>query len=472
MANPRRLTQHWVLGTQDSGLRTQHWFPRLALAAAIGTYLLIVMGAVVRVTGSGLGCPDWPLCHGRLIPPLETTAIIEYTHRLLGAVVSPLILAVCAAAWLGRRTNGAVLLPATLVPLLLVVQIGLGAVVVRLELPAMVVLVHFGFALLILGLLTWIVAWSTSNPPEIDQHPQPGSPPAVSALRSPTTFGTSSKSDRRTGGATAGVAGAPPAAGELILATTTSTQDTGLLDLLVPMFEQQSGYRVKTVSVGTGAALALGARGEADVVLVHAPDAERAWMAEGNGTERLLVMHNDFVVVGPDDDPAAIRGLRRAVDALRKVADAQAPFISRGDNSGTHQLELKLWKEAQLEPKGRPWYVESGSGMSLTLSIADQRQAYSISDRGTWLSRKNQLALPILVEGDPELLNVYHVMPVNPQKFPNLSINAAGGKAFADFLVSPATQQVIADFGKDRIGQPLFFPDAGKREEELTAAGA
>jgi tungstate transport system substrate-binding protein len=255
---------------------------------------------------------------------------------------------------------------------------------------------------------------------------------------------------------------------ELILATTTSTQDSGLLDVLVPMFEQASGYRVKTISVGTGAALALGGRGEADVVLVHAPESETQWMAQGNGTERLLVMHNDFVIVGPDRDPARVRGVPVAIDALRKIADTKAPFISRGDNSGTQQLELQLWNAAQIEPKGQSWYVESGTGMGQTLTIADQRQGYTISDRATWLTRQPQLALPILVEGDPALFNVYHVMPVNPQKFPNLKLNPVGGKAFADFMVAPATQQVIGDFGKDRFGQPLFIPDAGKKDEELT----
>jgi tungstate transport system substrate-binding protein len=280
--------------------------------------------------------------------------------------------------------------------------------------------------------------------------PSPSSSPLAAAAPAPTTVPRSG-SDR-----------------ELILATTTSTQDSGLLDVLIPMFEQASGYQVKTISVGTGAALALGGRGEADVVLVHAPESEKQWMAQGNGTERLLVMHNDFVIVGPDSDPAGVRGLPVAIDALRKIADAKAPFVSRGDNSGTQQLELQLWKVAQIEPKGQPWYVESGTGMGQTLTIADQRQGYTISDRATWLARQAQLALPILVEGDPALFNVYHVMPVNPQKFPNLKLNSVGGQAFADFMVAPATQQVIGDFGKDRFGQRLFIPDAGKKDEELT----
>ena len=254
---------------------------------------------------------------------------------------------------------------------------------------------------------------------------------------------------------------------ELILATTTSTQDSGLLDVLIPLFQQQSGYQVKTISIGTGAALALGARGEADVVLVHAPPSEVQWMAQRNGTERLLVMHNDFLLVGPEEDPAHIKGDASALDAMRKIADAKAPFVSRGDNSGTQQLELSLWQKDNIDPKGQPWYVESGTGMGQTLTIADQRQAYTISDRATWLAFTGKIQLPILVEKDPVLLNVYHVMPVNPDKFPGVPINVAGGKAFADFMVAPDTQKVIGQFGQDKYGQQLFVPDAGKSEADV-----
>jgi tungstate transport system substrate-binding protein len=254
---------------------------------------------------------------------------------------------------------------------------------------------------------------------------------------------------------------------DLILATTTSTQDSGLLDVLVPLFQQQSNYQVKTVSVGTGAALALGARGEADVVLVHAPASEVQWMEQGNGSERLLVMHNDFLIVGPDADPAHIKSVASAADALRRIADARAPFVSRGDNSGTQQLELSLWQRAGITPRGQPWYIESGTGMGPTLTIADQKQAYTISDRATLLAFTGKIQLPILVERDPVLLNVYHVMPVNPDKFPNVKINATGGKAFADFMVAPETQKVIGDFGKDKYSQQLFVPDAGKSEAEV-----
>jgi tungstate transport system substrate-binding protein len=254
---------------------------------------------------------------------------------------------------------------------------------------------------------------------------------------------------------------------EVILATTTSTQDSGLLDVLVPRFERQTGYRVKVISVGTGAALALGARGEADVVLVHAPEAERRWLAEGNGTERLLVMHNDFLIVGPPGDPAGIAGGRSALDALRRIAERRATWVSRDDGSGTDQLEKRLWREAGLSPEGQPWRLVSGQGMGATLLLADQKQAYTLSDRATYLARRGALQLRALVEGDPRLLNLYHVLPVNPAKFPAGRVNAEGGRAFAHFLVGPEAQRVIGEFGRDRYGEPLFFPDAGKTEEEL-----
>ncbi len=253
----------------------------------------------------------------------------------------------------------------------------------------------------------------------------------------------------------------------IVLATTTSTQDSGLLDVLVPMFEKQGGWQVKTVAVGTGAALALGARGEADVVLVHAPDAEKKWFADGNGTERPLVMHNDFIIVGPPSDPAGIRGDKSALDALKRIATRQATWVSRDDNSGTDQLEKQLWQRAGLEPKGSSWFLTSGQGMGATLTLADQKDAYTIGDRATYLARKSSIRSIVAVEGDAALLNIYHVMPVDPAKFPSVKINAAGGKAFADFLVAPATQRVIGEFGKDKFGQPLFFPDAGKDESQL-----
>lgn len=252
----------------------------------------------------------------------------------------------------------------------------------------------------------------------------------------------------------------------VILATTTSTQDSGLLDVLVPLFEKRTGYAVKTVSVGTGQALALGGRGEADVVLVHAPEAEKKYVTEGTLINRQLVMHNDFIIVGPESDPARIRSLRKASDAFRKIAETRAAFVSRGDNSGTHQLERRLWKEGRLDPSG-DWYLQSGQGMGQTLGIASEKRAYTLTDRGTYLALKRQrrLTLDILVERDKSLLNIYSVMEVSSARFPK--VNVAGGKAFADFMVSPAAQEIIKRFGVEKFGEPLFYPDAGKREEEI-----
>ena len=253
-----------------------------------------------------------------------------------------------------------------------------------------------------------------------------------------------------------------PASRTVILSTTTSTQDSGLLDVLVPIFERQTGLTLKTVSVGTGQALALAARGEADVVLVHAPPLERKYVEEGKLTKRRLVMVNDFVVVGPESDPARIRGEKRAADALAKIAAAGARFVSRGDKSGTHVLEQSLWKQAGVTPAA-PWYIESGQGMGATL--ADDRRAYTLTDRATYLAFGRRVALTTLVEGDRALLNVYSVLEVNPANGPR--VNAGGGKAFADFLLAPQTQAVIRTFGVDRFGQPLFVPIAGRKEEDL-----
>ena len=264
---------------------------------------------------------------------------------------------------------------------------------------------------------------------------------------------------------------APASAAEpksVILATTTSTQDSGLLDVLVPIFEQKTGYTLKTIAVGTGQSLAMGDRGESDVVLVHAPTLELEYLAKGTLINRRLVMHNDFVLVGPANDPAGIRKFKTGADALRAIANANSSFVSRGDNSGTHNLEKKLWKTIGLEPKGE-WYLESGQGMGQTLMIASQKNAYTISDRATFLAFSKRVQLSIVLEGDPQLLNVYHVMEVNPERYPK--VNAAGGKAFADFLVSPETQAQIKQFGMDKFGQPLFIPDAGKPEPLPQQAG-
>ncbi|HYB40324.1 MAG TPA: substrate-binding domain-containing protein [Candidatus Methylomirabilis sp.] len=252
--------------------------------------------------------------------------------------------------------------------------------------------------------------------------------------------------------------------GVVILATTTSTQDSGLLEVLVPLFEKRTGLTVKTISVGTGQALALAARGEADVALVHAPTLEKKYVAEGKLLDRRLVMYNDFVVIGPADDPAKIRGVQKAVDALARIAATRSRFVSRGDRSGTHLLELALWKQAGIEPAG-PWYIESGQGMGATLGIASERRAYTITDRATYLAFQKRIDLPIMVEKDRPLLNVYSVMEVNPANGPR--VNAAGGRAFAEFMLSPDTQAAIRTFGVESHGQPLFVPIAGKTEEDL-----
>jgi len=256
---------------------------------------------------------------------------------------------------------------------------------------------------------------------------------------------------------------AAPAMKNLILATTTSTQDSGLLDELIPVFEKSTGYFVKTISVGSGQAMKMGEKGEADVLLVHSPDAEKKFVAEGYGINRKIVMHNDFVLVGPASDPAKIKGAKTSKDALMKIAAANALFLSRGDNSGTHALEKKLWKGAGVNPEGQKWYQQTGLGMGQTLSVAAEKNGYTITDRGTYLSLKKNLGLEILVEGDASLLNVYHVIEVNPAKWPK--VNAAGAKAFSDFMVSKKAQAIIKTFGVKKFGSALFFPDAGKKED-------
>jgi len=251
----------------------------------------------------------------------------------------------------------------------------------------------------------------------------------------------------------------------IILATTTSTQDSGLLDVLLPIFENKTGYFVKTIAVGSGQAMAMGQKGEADVLLVHSPDAEKKFVAEGYGVNRRLVMHNDFIIVGPSEDPAKIKGMKSSVEAFKKMASAKALFASRGDNSGTHAKEKAIWKATGMNPEGEKWYQQTGLGMGQTLSVASEKKGYTLADRGTYLALKKNLGLDILVEGDAILLNIYHVIEVNPAKWPK--VNSAGAKAFADFMVSKETQGIIKTFGVDKFGSPLFFPDAGKKEEEL-----
>lgn len=253
---------------------------------------------------------------------------------------------------------------------------------------------------------------------------------------------------------------------EVILATTTSTYDSGLLDFLLPVFEKKTGYKVKPIAVGTGQALKMGEQGNADVLLVHAPAAEKPLVEKGIVINYRLVMHNDFILVGPPGDPAGIKQAKTAVEAMQRIAARRAIFVSRGDDSGTHKKEKELWQKAGVKPGG-DWYVEAGAGMGQTLTIASEREGYTLTDRGTYLALKKNLRLDVVLEGDPLLLNIYHVMQVNPEKFPNLDINAVGAKAFVEFLVSPEGQKLIGEFGKDKYGEPLFFPDAGKKEEEL-----
>jgi len=254
---------------------------------------------------------------------------------------------------------------------------------------------------------------------------------------------------------------------DLILATTTSTQDSGLLDVLVPAFEDVSGYNLKVIAVGSGQAIEMGQRGDADVLLTHAPSAEEDFVSEGYGVNRQLVMHNDFIIVGPADDPARIADTDNALDALQAIADGEAAFFSRGDDSGTHKLELKLWEGLGTtpDPASDSWYEETGQGMGATLQVANQRNGYTISDRATYLANQDTLDLEVLSEGDPVLLNIYHVMQVNPDRFGD--VNGAGAAAFVAFMVSDEAQSLIGEFGVEEFSQPLFVPDAGKSEDEL-----
>jgi tungstate transport system substrate-binding protein len=251
----------------------------------------------------------------------------------------------------------------------------------------------------------------------------------------------------------------------IILSTTTSTQDSGLLDVLIPIFEKKTGYFVKTIAVGSGQAMAMGQKGEADVLLVHSPAAEKKFVAEGYGINRRLVMHNDYIVVGPAEDPAKIKGMKATTEVFKKIASAGSLFLSRSDKSGTHSKEMAIWKAAGINPEGQKWYQQTGLGMGQTLNVTSEKKGYTLADRGTYLALKKNLSLDILAEGDSILLNIYHVIEVNPAKWPK--VNAAGGKAFADFMVAKETQAIIKTFGVDKFGSPLFFPDAGKKEEEL-----
>ncbi len=257
-----------------------------------------------------------------------------------------------------------------------------------------------------------------------------------------------------------------PANPSLILATTTSTQDSGLLDVLIPLFQKETGYNVKTVAVGSGQAMQMGQEGNADVLLVHSPSAEVTFMNDGWGKDRALIMHNDFIIVGPASDPAKIKGLS-AVNAFKAIADAKATFVARADKSGTSTKELGIWKKAELDlATTKPaWYIETGQGMGASLTITSEKAGYTLSDRATFLANKANLQLEILVEGDNSLLNVYHVITIPPEKWPK--VNYKGAMAFLKFMTDPATQKVIGGFGVDKYGQQLFIPDATKKDSDL-----
>jgi len=245
----------------------------------------------------------------------------------------------------------------------------------------------------------------------------------------------------------------------IILATTTSTKDTGLLDALIPAFEKKTGITVKTIAVGTGEALKMGERGDADVLLVHARPAEDEFMAKGFGKVRKDVMHNDFVFIGPKNDSAGVKDSTSAAEGFKKVAAKKATFVSRGDDSGTYKKELQIWKKSGIKPQG-DWYVKTGQGMAATIRIANEKQGYTLSDRGTYLVQKGNIDLVIVLEKSKDLLNPYGVIIVNPDKFPK--VNVDGATEFSDFITSPEGQKIIADFGKDKYGQSLFIPDAVK----------
>ena len=258
-------------------------------------------------------------------------------------------------------------------------------------------------------------------------------------------------------------AAGPSTEKSLILATTTSTQDSGLLDELLPAFTEDAGWQVKPLAVGSGQAIELGRRGEADVLLVHSPKAEEDFVAEGTTGPRRLVMHNDFVLVGPPEDPAGIRGVP-AEEAMRKIATSGAGFVSRGDESGTHAREKQLWEQNEIVPSGQ-WYRSTGQGMGATLRVASETSAYTLTDRATYLSQKANLGLEVVNEGDKALLNVYHVIEMT--KRAGDRVQPDGAKAFADWMTGERAQTMIREFGAEEFGQPLFLPDAGKDESTL-----
>lgn len=294
----------------------------------------------------------------------------------------------------------------------------------------------------------------------------------LAALAACSGPGATSTSSPPTTTAPATTAPSKPTNAEIIMASTTSTRDSGLMDVLIPLFQKQTGYVMKPIYVGSGAAIALGQAGNADVLLVHSPAAEVIFMNGGYGIDRRLVMHNDFIIVGAPSDPAGISGMTVATDALKKISDARINFYSRGDNSGTDVLEKGLWKKigitvADNSTTNPTWYIQGGAGAGMLdlLRIVSEKGGYTIADRSTYVANKAVLNLSIMVQGDLGLLNVYHVIQVNPDKFSK--VNAAGARAFSDFMVAPATQAIIAKYGLAQYGEALFFADAGKTEAQL-----
>ncbi len=257
---------------------------------------------------------------------------------------------------------------------------------------------------------------------------------------------------------TLSVADSAFAENEIICSSTTSTENSGLFGYILPVFEKKTGIKVKVVARGTGAAIEMGKRGDADVAFVHAKEQELKAVEEGFFVDRHDVMYNDFVIIGPVDDPAKIKGMKSAAEALKKIAGASS-FVSRGDNSGTNTKELSLWKKVGIEPKGQKWYLEVGQGMEKTQRLANEKRAYTLTDRGTWLATKDKdkLEMVIVLEGDPVLFNQYGVMAVNPAKFKHVKYKEA--MEFINWLISKEGQQAIASF-KDKNGNPLFIPNA------------
>ncbi|MDH7500944.1 MAG: substrate-binding domain-containing protein [candidate division NC10 bacterium] len=244
----------------------------------------------------------------------------------------------------------------------------------------------------------------------------------------------------------------------LKLATTTSTENTGLLKALLPPFEERNQCKVDVIAVGSGQSLKLGEKGDVDVILAHAPELEEKFMRDGLGVSRRYVMYNDFIIVGPPEDPAQIKDLKEASAAFQRIADTQSPFVSRGDKSGTHVKELAIWKAGGIRPKGK-WYLEAGKGMGEVLNMAHEKQAYTLSDRGTYLAYREKTSSVILCEGDPLLANPYHIMAVNPQRFPHVKYPLA--MKLIAWVTSAEGQKIIGDF-KDKRGNRLFVPTAGQ----------